>query len=155
MYNIKFYMKKNLLYYKFTFLFFLGFVFSFAQNLPYTEDFEHAINDSYSFTSNGKLFKIESSPSADYPQGTFRVQGKYPGTGWNGTSIDNKYIDNDGVAGFGVNPSFKLKSQGFNFTSQNFYLFLADYNLQQFPFIMPAPIIINGKENGKIIFTTL
>ena len=53
MYNIKFYMKKNLLYYKFTFLFFLGFVFSFAQNLPYTEDFEHAINDSYSFTSNG------------------------------------------------------------------------------------------------------
>ena len=148
-------MKKNLLYYKFTFLFFLGFVFSFAQNLPYTEDFEHAINDSYSFTSNGKLFKIESSPSADYPQGTFRVQGKYPGTGWNGTSIDNKYIDNDGAAGFGVNPSFKLKSQGFNFTSQNFYLFLADYNLQQFPFIMPAPIIINGKENGTIIFSVL
>lgn len=95
MYNIKFVMKKNLLYYKFTILFFFGFVFSLAQNLPYTEDFEHATNDSYSFTSNGKLFKIESSPTSRYPQGTFRVQGNYPGTGWNGLTIDNKYIDNE------------------------------------------------------------
>ncbi len=155
MYNIKFPMKKNLLYFKFTFLFFFGFVFSFAQNLPYIEDFENADNGSYSFVSNGKLFKIESSASVDYAQGTFRVQGNYPGTGWNGLTIDNKYIDNDGAAGFGVNPSFKIKSEGFNFTSQNFYLFLADYNLQQFPLIMPAPITINGKENGTVIFTAL
>lgn len=155
MYNIKFVMKKNILYYKFTFLFLFGFVFSFAQNLPYTEDFEHATNDSYSFTSNGKLFKIESAPTVDYPLGSFRIQGNYPGTGWNGTAIDHKYIDNDGAAKFGVNPSFKLKSEGFNFTSQNFYLFLADYNLQQFPFITPVPIIINGKENGTIIFTAV
>ena len=148
-------MKKTLHYYTFTLVFLLGFVFSFAQNLPYIEDFENADNGSYSFVSNGKLFKIESSASADYAQGTFRVQGNYPGTGWNGLAIDNKYIDNDGAAGFGVNPSFKIKSEGFNFTSQNFYLFLADYNLQQFPLIMPAPITINGKENGTVIFTAL
>lgn len=148
-------MKKTLHYYTFTLVFLLGFVFSFAQNLPYIEDFENADNGSYSFVSNGKLFKIESSASADYAQGTFRVQGNYPGTGWNGLAIDNKYIDNDGAAGFGVNPSFKIKSEGFNFTSQNFYLFLADYNLQQFPLIMPAPITINGKENGTVIFTVL
>lgn len=148
-------MKKTLQRYKLTLLLILGFVFSFAQNLPYTEDFENADNGSYSFVSNGKLFKIESSASADYAQGTFRVQGDYPGTGWNGLAIDNKYIDNDGAAGFGINPSFKIKSEGFNFTSQNFYLFLADYNLQQFPLIMPAPIMINGKENGTIIFTAL
>lgn len=148
-------MKKTLQRYKLTLLLILGFVFSFAQNLPYTEDFENADNGSYSFVSNGKLFKIESSASVDYAQGTFRVQGNYPGTGWNGLAIDNKYIDNDGAAGFGVNPSFKIKSEGFNFTSQNFYLFLADYNLQQFPLIMPAPIMINGKENGTIIFTAL
>ena len=148
-------MKKTLQRYKLTLLLILGFVFSFAQNLPYTENFENADNGNYSFTSNGKLFKIESLPVSDYPQGTFRVQGNYPGTGWNGTIADNKYIDNDGAATFGVNPSFKLKSQGFNFTSQNFYLFLADYNLQQFPLIMPAPIMINGKENGTIIFTAL
>lgn len=148
-------MKKTLHYYTFTLVFLLGFVFSFAQNLPYIEDFENADNGSYSFVSNGKLFKIESSASVDYAQGTFRVQGNYPGTGWNGLAIDNKYIDNDGAAGFGVNPSFKIKSEGFNFTSQNFYLFLADYNLQQFPLIMPAPITINGKENGTVIFTAL
>jgi len=148
-------MKKTLQRYKLTLLLILGFVFSFAQNLPYTEDFENADNGSYSFVSNGKLFKIESSASADYAQGTFRVQGDYPGTGWKGLAIDNKYIDNDGAAGFGINPSFKIKSEGFNFTSQNFYLFLADYNLQQFPLIMPAPIMINGKENGTIIFTAL
>lgn len=148
-------MKKTLQRYKLTLLLILGFVFSFAQNLPYTENFENVDNGNYSFTSNGKLFKIESLPIANYPQGTFRVQGNYPATGWNGTIADNKYIDNDGAATFGVNPSFKLKSQGFNFTSQNFYLFLADYNLQQFPLIMPAPIMINGKKNGTIIFTAL
>lgn len=30
------------------------------------------------------------------------------------------------------------------------FIFLADYNLQQFPFITPVPIIINGKENGQL-----
>ena len=148
------FMKQTLLYHILSLLLLFGFIFSFAQNLPFTENFETAQNDSRTFTSNGKIFKIESLPTTDYPQGTFRIQGNYPGTGWNGISLDNKCIDNDGAATFGVNPTFKIKSENFNFSAQSFYLFLADYNLQQFPIIPPYPFFITGKENGNTVFTT-
>lgn len=148
------FMRISLHRYKLTLLPSLGFIFSFAQNLPFTENFEVAQDNSTSFTSNGKTFLIESSPSTNYPQGSFRIQAAYPGTGWDGMVKDDKYIDNDGVATFGVNPSFKIKSEDFNFSTQSFYIFLADYNLQQFPIIALPYVSITGKENGDVIFNS-
>src|SRR5271166_1191889 len=79
--------------------------FSLAAFAQYLETFESQTNNATSFTSNGQGFNIT------YP-GTYKffIEGGYPGTGWNGTAADNKYIDNSGFSFAGVDVNFSIKT---------------------------------------------
>jgi len=91
----------------------------FAQT---TETFETESNGTFSFTDNGQVFNISSSGNK------FKIQGAYPSTGWNGTTNDNKYIDNDGDAFKGVSTNFTISSSGaVTFKVNSFWLYLADH----------------------------
>jgi hypothetical protein len=113
-----------------------------------TEDFETETNESTSFTNNGQVFNITTiSPT----NANFRIQGLFPGTGWNGTANDNKYIDNDGQAAFGVNVSFKITTAGATpFRIVDLWLYLADQNANV---NLAGGLNIVGKLGGVTKFT--
>lgn len=58
-------------------------------NAQYTEDFETITIGSTDFSNNGQLFTISSNSSPD----TFQVSS-FNDVGWNGTVVDQNYIDN-------------------------------------------------------------
>lgn len=68
-----------------------------------TEQFETESNGSSSFTDNGLIFNILSKVN------TYDILANYPGTGWNGTAIDNRYIDNLGSGNQSAGTSFSIK----------------------------------------------
>ncbi len=76
--------------------------FSFGQTS--TEQYETESNGSTSFTDNGVIFNIISNVN------TYDIQAAYPNTGWNGTSIDNRYIDNSGSGNQSAGTSFSIKT---------------------------------------------
>ena len=109
-----------------------------------TVTFENASGGSTSFISNGYTFNIVSQA------GTFRIQGNYPNTGWNGTANDNVYIDNTGTTNI-ISPSFSLKSSS-PFTVSKFWVFLSNTALNQST--SSGTLIITGKLGGIPKFTT-
>jgi len=113
---------------------------------PYTETFESATNNATSFTSNSQVFNITATPA-----GAFYIQGGYPGTGWNGTGVDNKYIDNSGHSTFGTNCNFTIATQGNTpFTLKSFWIFLSDNSLNQG---VSGGCTVTGKLGGVTKFT--
>jgi len=87
-----------------------------------TETFETETGSSTSFTDNSQVFNITSQA-----QGPFDIQTAYPGTGWNGTAVDNIYIDNDGFAAGGLGTGFTISSAGaVPFNIKSVWLYLAD-----------------------------
>lgn len=109
-----------------------------------TVTFETSSGGSTSFTSNGYTFNIVSQA------GTFRIQGNYPNTGWNGTANDNVYIDNTGTTNIS-SPSFSVKSNS-AFTVSKFWVFLSNTALNQST--SSGTLIITGKLGGVTKFTT-
>ncbi|WP_114822463.1 T9SS type A sorting domain-containing protein [Chryseobacterium sp. KLBC 52] len=109
-----------------------------------TVTFETSSGGSTSFTSNGYTFNIVSQA------GTFRIQGNYPNTGWNGTANDNVYIDNTGTTNIN-SPSFSVKSSSM-FTVSKFWVFLSNTALNQST--SSGTLIITGKLAGVTKFTT-
>ncbi|RQO35549.1 secretion protein [Chryseobacterium sp. KBW03] len=109
-----------------------------------TVTFETSPGGSTSFTSNGYTFNIVSQA------GTFRIQSNYPGTGWNGTTNDNVYIDNTGTTNINA-PSFSVKSSS-SFTVSKFWVFLSNTALNQTT--SSGTLIITGKLAGVTKFTT-
>ena len=100
-----------------------------------TVTFETSSGGSTSFTSNGYTFNIVSQA------GTFRIQGNYPNTGWNGTANDNVYIDNTGTTNIS-SPSFSVKSNS-AFTVSKFWVFLSNTAFK--PVSSSGTLIITGK----------
>ena len=97
-----------------------------SQNLlaQTTETFETETDNAVSFTDNGQVFNITSQA-----QGPFHIQGAYPGTGWNGTAADNKYIDNSGTAAANKPVQFTISAAGGSvFTLKSIWLYIANYN---------------------------
>ncbi|MDN3710480.1 hypothetical protein QW060_27110 [Myroides ceti] len=86
-----------------------------------TEQFETESNGSTSFTDNGVIFNIISHAS------TFDIQANYPATGWSGTNIDNRYIDNSLTPQNGA--SFSIKTTSNLFKVNRFWVYLSDANL--------------------------
>lgn len=131
-----------------TIIFFV--IFTFLSNIASinaqttTVTFETSSGGSTSFTSNGYTFNIVSQA------GTFRIQGNYPNTGWNGTANDNVYIDNTGTTNIS-SPSFSLKSNS-AFTVSKFWVFLSNTALNQST--SSGTLIITGKLGGVTKFTT-
>lgn len=111
--------------------------FSLAQTS--TETFETESNGTTSFTDNGVVFNIISHTTSFY------IQGNYPGTGWNGTANDNKYIDNTGSALSGTSGSFSIKSSSNLFKVNRFWIFLSTNTLNQ---NVSGTLTVAGKLNG-------
>ncbi|MCQ9637467.1 T9SS type A sorting domain-containing protein [Chryseobacterium sp. WG14] len=86
-----------------------------------TETFETESHGSSSFIDNGVIFNLISHI------GIFDVQANYPSTGWNGTSIDNKYIDNSNDTA--SPPSFSIKTTSNLFKVNRFWMYLSKLNL--------------------------
>lgn len=113
----------------------------FAQT---TETFETEIDNATSFTDNGQVFNITSQAG-----GIFDI-ANFPGTGWDGTSADDKYIDNTGYADIGIPVQFTIKSAGatpFKLISLHLFLSQSDLNAGF------GSCTIVGKLNGSTVFT--
>lgn len=112
-----------------------------------TETFESAANTTgaTSFTSQGKTFTINSIVKL------FSIDAKYAGTGWSGTAVDNKYIDNDNNATQNSGVDFSIKIQnGSKFSVRSFWLYLADYQAHLGP---SGSVTVVGKLNNAVKFT--
>ncbi|MBS0486310.1 MAG: hypothetical protein JSS13_03135, partial [Proteobacteria bacterium] len=120
------------------------------------ETFEGSANTTgnTSFVSNGTTFDIVTNSSW-----RFAIDSAYPGTGWNGTAADNKYIDNDGLAvppNPAPSPNFSLKTHdGSPFTVGSFWLYLAGYTCGQGPTCIGqgGSVTLTGKLSGATVFT--
>jgi hypothetical protein len=109
-----------------------------------TETFETEIDNSTSFTDNSQVFTITSIAG-----GTFDI-ANFPGTGWNGTSTDNKHIDNTNSADIGIPVQFTIKSDGAApFKLKSIYLFLSQSDLNP----GTGSCTITGKLAGTTVFT--
>lgn len=115
-------------------------IFSFGQTS--TEQFETESHNSASFTDNGVIFNILSHV------GTFDIQANYPGTGWNGTANDNRYIDNSASAQ--ADASFSIKTTSNLFKVNRFWIFLSNTSLNQ---NVAGTLTITGKLSGTTKFT--
>ena len=117
-------------------------IFTFGQTS--TEQYETESNGSSSFTDNGVIFNILSHVN------TYDIQAAYPGTGWNGTSIDNRYIDNSGSGNQSAGTSFSIKTTSNLFKVNRFWIYVAASNLTQG---VTGTLTITGKLSGITKFT--
>jgi hypothetical protein len=117
-------------------------IFSFGQTS--TEVFETESNASTSFTDNGVIFNILTH------LGGFDIQANFPGTGWNGTAIDNRYIDNNGAGNVTTDASFSIKTTSNLFKVNRFWVFLSANNLNQ---NVAGTLTVTGKLSGVTKFT--
>lgn len=133
-------MKKN--YLLITIMFFVIRI-SLAQT---TETFETETGGASSFSEGGLVFNITSQQ-----QGPFLIQDDYPGTGWGGSGIDNRYIDNDGEAAFNQPVQFTIATAGgTDFRLASMYLFLSTHALD---LNVSGTLTITGMRDGVVQFT--
>lgn len=149
-------MKQSLLYCA---ILFLNLNFAFCQQS--TEDFETEPAGAASFTDNGKSFNITSVTGEDYDVFTHGfLNGGAPtstdncvGCGWNGTTADNKWIDNTGAAnnnGDNNGSSFTITTTGGEDISvQSLYLFCSTRTIAPHT----GSITIEGKRNNISVYT--
>lgn len=107
-----------------------------------TEQFETESPSSTSFTDNGVIFNILSHVS------TYRIQASFPNTGWNGSSADNRFIDN--TPSTVANPSFSIKTTSNLFKVSRFWVYVASAGGQQ---NVAGTLNITGKLSGITKFT--
>ena len=94
----------------------------FAQFL---EDFEDETAGSTTFTNNGQIFNIISAGGNTYD--IFDSGSSF--FGWNGTTVDRKFIDNTGGGNTNNNINLTVATQNNNtFTLKSMYLFIAQGN---------------------------
>lgn len=110
--------------------------------------FEDAANNATTFSSNGYNFSISAALS-----GPFHINASYPGTGWNGTATDNRYIDNDLHASAGVGTNFTItltSGPASTIKVKSFYLYLGDNNAN----LQGSGLVtIVGKSGSSTVFT--
>ena len=115
----------------------------FAQT---TETFETEAVLSTTFTDNGRTFSISSV-------GELYDVNNFSGAGWNGTSVDNRFIDNSDPAnnnGTGNGTGFTVTAVGgFNFTVKELYLFCSQINLTTHS----GTLTITGKIGPTTVYT--
>ncbi|MDR6406466.1 MULTISPECIES: T9SS type A sorting domain-containing protein [Chryseobacterium] len=117
-------------------------IFSFGQTS--TEQFETESHGSASFTDNGVIFNILSHVN------TYDIQANYPGTGWNGSAVDNRYIDNSAPGNQATGTSFSIKTTSNLFKVNRFWVYAsaADLTLS-----VSGTLTITGKLSGITKFT--
>lgn len=128
----------------YTFAFFSLFTFSFYNAQTSTETFETETNASTSFADNGVVFNIISNVT------TFNIMAINPGTGWNGTAIDNRYIDNANTANQSAGGSFSIKTTSNLFKVNSFWIYAADANTN---LGVTGSVTVTGRLSGVDKFT--
>ena len=124
---------------------FLTLCLPFLASAQFTEKFEGATVGSSSFISEGQTFNFATLQGGS----TFQIQGAYPGTGWSGTAVDNRYIDNDGTANTTVPLVFQISSAD-AFRVNSFWIYLADISNNS---NVTGTLTITGSYNGVTQFT--
>ncbi len=109
-----------------------------------TEQFETESNGSSSFTDNGVIFNILSIVN------TYKVSGANPTAGWNGTAVDNRFIDNSGTGNQSAGTSFSIKTTSNLFKVNRFWVSAAAANGT---LGVAGTLTITGKLSGVTKFT--
>ncbi|WP_228446826.1 T9SS C-terminal target domain-containing protein [Chryseobacterium sp. 3008163] len=117
-------------------------IFSFGQTS--TEQFETESHGSASFTDNGVIFNILSHVN------TYDIQANYPATGWNGSAVDNRYIDNSATGNQAAGTSFSIKTTSNLFKANRFWVYASAADLT---FGVSGTLTITGKLSGVTKFT--
>ncbi len=111
-----------------------------------TETFETETTGSTSFTDNGQVFNITSNGPNIFDIYDSTSLGGY---GWNGTTIDNKFIDNSNSVSSNVNFSISTANgNAFNLKSMYLYIAKSSGNLD-----VTGSITIIGSLAGVDLFT--
>jgi hypothetical protein len=116
--------------------------FSFGQTS--TEQFETESSGSSNFVDNGVIFNIISHVN------TYDIQANYAGTGWNGTAVDDRYIDNSAPGNQSAGSSFSIKTTSNLFKVNRFWLYASAANLD---LTVAGTVTITGKLSGVTKFT--
>ncbi len=116
---------------------------SFIANAQSTEVFEDESAGATSFTDNGTTFNITSSEG-------FAVL-ELAGAGWNGTTVDNKFIDNTiGVNTSPAGASFTIRQNANqDFLVTDLYLFCSRINLTNHT----GTLTITGRKNNSNVYS--
>ncbi|MEI7595248.1 MAG: choice-of-anchor J domain-containing protein [Bacteroidota bacterium] len=124
------------------FAFFFTINFAFGQT---TETFETEAADATSFIDNGQVFNITSQA-----QGPFDMY-VLAGAGWNGTAVDNVFIDNTGYCIANQGSQFTISTAGsVPFRLKSMYLFLSKSDLT---WPVSGTLTITGKLGGVTQYT--
>lgn len=112
-----------------------------------TENFEDEADGSTTFTNNGQSFTISSNSAGDVA-----VINEVDGAGWDGSTSDNKFIDNTPNDGNDDGFSFTISTtNGDDIVIKSFYLFISNANLTGPG--TPTTITIEGKKDGINVFS--
>ncbi|GLR18249.1 T9SS type A sorting domain-containing protein [Portibacter lacus] len=128
------------------YLFYLLFISTIAYSQS-TEDFETETTGATTFTDNGQDFTIINGSG----ESTYDIEFFASG-GWNGSSPDDKFIDNSsGTPPTNDGSSFTISTtDGTDITITNLYLFVSKRNLTTG---VSTTITINGKKDGATVYT--
>jgi hypothetical protein len=135
-------MKKNYILTILTVLFLNG----LNVNAQSTEDFESEQSGTTLFKDNGQYFTITSNSEPD----SYRI-GSFADSGWNGTEVDQIFIESLGPDNDEDGTSFIIASEDkAAFSVKSLYFFIST------PSIMSAPnatLTIEGKKGGEIVYS--
>ncbi len=111
-----------------------------------TEDFESETTGATTFTENGQAFTITNGPG----ESTYDIEFFATG-GWNGTSTDDKFIDNsNGLPIQNDGTSFTITTtDGADISVTSLYIFIATRSLLN----PTSELTITGKKNGGTEYT--
>jgi hypothetical protein len=130
-------------------IFILSAIFTFVIGYSQTtEDFETETDGSTTFMDNGQNFTITNGAGeTNYDIETFA------GGGWNGSSADNKFIDNSGAPTptLGNGSSFSISTtNGTDIYVNNLYIFMSQINLNA---ASGFTLTIQGRKNNVLVYT--
>ena len=115
-------------------------------NAQSTEDFESEVVNATSFTDNGQSFTISNNATGN----TFSIQ-TFLDAGWNGTSIDQKFVDNKIRDNNNNGTSFIITTtDGKDIVIESLYCFLSTDSLDN---TANSILTIEGKKDGATMYT--
>mgnify|MGYP006083993891 CR=1 FL=1 len=115
-------------------------------NAQSTEDFESEVVNATSFTDNGQSFTISNNATGN----TFSIQ-TWQDAGWNGTSIDQIFVDNKSRDNNNNGTSFIITTtDGKDIVIESLYCFLSTDSLDN---TVNSILTIEGKKDGATMYT--
>lgn len=115
-------------------------------NAQSTEDFESEVTTHTTFTDNGQSFTISSNRNGD----SFLV-GTFPNAGWNGTAIDQQFIESSPTDGDKDGTSFIISTtDGKDILIESLYFFLSTDFTEN---TTNSTLTIEGKKDGATVYS--